>query len=329
MLAADSFSKHREWLASDAALQHAVLNVLLQCCLPAVAESAAGMAGSPDLVHMLKRLPGALLHPSLEPALQLQLQGSGALAAVQAAIQVIEGLPLPRPADMPAAHFCCLHGHAAQLLNTCTAHMAEQVEEGQGGGSSGVETGPGTNQLQLAAWRLLAAVPRLTSIVQALADDPDAASAFSSGPDVWSHNLNGACANLSVALHLLGCLGEVPATPAQLASWAAAGAAGLRLQPLLLQLDASFQQLSLQLEGSQPPPDGAEWLSWALLRHVWQSAPMLQEQQDAAMADSAAAQRSQAFRLWELHTATARLCHFLVNRGSPLLPHQSALLNNG
>lgn len=131
--------------------------------------------------------------------------------------------------------------------------------------------------------------------------------------------MNAACANLASVLAALGCLARQPATPAQLASWAAAAVAGLRLQPLLLRLAPSSQQLSLRHEDAAAVFDGAERLSRSLLQHVWERMPSLQEQGDAGAADSDATRRALAFRLWELHTATARLCHFLVSRGSPEL----------
>ena len=107
-------------------------DVLLGCCLPTVAaaasaEAAAGMPGSRVLLEKMQRLVSTLLHPSLRTALEQRLQGPGALAATQAALQAVEALPLPRPASMSAAEFGELYRFALALLNTCSAHMPEQA----------------------------------------------------------------------------------------------------------------------------------------------------------------------------------------------------------
>ena len=340
LLRGEAYAKHREWLASDAALQQAAADALLAYCLPAAAaaasaDAAADTPGSGPCQRLIQRLALVLLCPSMTPALEQRLQGPSGLPAMQAAIQIIEALPLPRAAGMPAAQFGDLHGGAVQVLKRCAFGMAQQVGAGSSGAapaepasssSAAATAEPAPNDVQQAAWRLVGLVPRLTSIIQALADDPDAATAHPSGPDAWSHELSITCGNLSFALRLVSCLEQQSATPAQLASWAAAAAAGLRLQPLLLRLDASFRQLgSLRRRDLQETLGGAQRLSAALLEHVWQDMPSLQEEEDAAAAHSEAAQRSLALRLWELHSAAARLCHFLVSRGSPALAGTQSL----
>ena len=307
--------------------------MLLGCCLPTVAAAmqAAAAAGAPCIelaAHMLHRLPRTLRHPSLKAVVEQRLQGPPVVEAVQAAVAVVQALPLPRPPGMEAGLFVQLHINAALLLYACTLPMAEKLRAEQGGGSTpaaGLPAGSSDHRQQ-AAWQLVALVPRLASAIQVLADDPDAATAYPDDPDAWSRKLSAVCEGLAGAVRLLRCLAEQPASPAQLASWAAAAAAGLRLQPLLLQLDASFQQRGLGTGGNGTAFNGAQQVSAVLLSHLFQGMPSLQEQGDAAAADSATAQRSLALRLWELHSTAARLCHFLARRGSPLLAG-SALLS--
>ena len=343
LLKAEPFLKHRERLASDAPLQQAVADALLECCLPAVQTavsakaSPTGIPGSGQSFYMLRRLLALLLHPNLAQALRQRLQGPAALAAVQAASQVVEALPLPRPASRAPRQFSSLYVSAIELLSAFTVHMAEQVGA-QEGGSSGAPAAEAaisgsaavaqqatiSRCQQQAAWQLVAIVARLTSIIQALADGPDAATAYLGGPDAWNSRLSVACAFLDSALRPLNYLEQEAATPAQLASSAMAAAAGLRLQPLLLQLDASCQQRSLGT-GARETWEGPRWLSAVLVRHTWEDLPTLQEREDATAADSKAAQRSLPFSLWEWHGTAARLCHFLASRGSTVLAGSPAL----
>ena len=335
LLTLEPYAKHREQLAADPALQQAVADALLQFCLPALAAAmpaAAGMPSDDYIVQMLYRFPGMLRHPCLVPAIRQRLRGPAAPAAVQAAAAVVEALPVLRPAGMAADVFLERHTEAALLLHTCTTPMVDQLlDEQYGSGSSPAAAGPAalpagsSEPRQQAAWRVVALVPRLTNIVQALADDPDAAAAYPGEPDDWTCNLNATCGRLSGTLHLLRSLQHQPATPAQLGSWAAAAAAGLRLQPLLLRLDASWQQRGLRTAHNGTPLDGVQRLSAMLLGPVWRGMPTVPGLEGAAPADSEAEQRSLALRLWELHTAVARLCHFFISRSSPRLAGSSAV----
>lgn len=339
LLKNECFAKHQEWLASATVLRRAVADVLLQCCLPAVAATASALAtadmqGRRKLLDVLQALPGLLLHPSLAPALRQRLQGPGAPAAVQAAVEVVEALPLPRPPGMAAAQFESLHGHAMQLLNACTIRMAGAADQ-EGGSSGAAAAGPAhgcsttaaadqasiSSHQRLTAWRLVAVVPRLASIIQALADDPDAATAYPGNPSTWLANLGSACANLSSVLGVLHRLKQRPATPAELASWAAAaapaGAAGRQLQ-----------QLSRQHGDPESVIEGAARLSRSLFQDLGQSTPILHQYWAAATFGSEAAQRSLAFGLWELHGTAARLRHFYVSRGSTALASASAAVSH-
>ena len=272
---------------------------------------------------MLERLPRVLNHSSLE-SLEQRLQGPAALAAVQAATAVAEALPLLRSAGMDAGLFIELHTNAALLLGACTEPMVGQPLAEQDGSSGSMPAAatarPASSDehRQQAAWRLVGLVPRLTSGVQALADDPDAATAYPGDPDAWSRSLDMLCTELACALRLLSCLERQPASTAQLSSWVAAATAGRRLQPLLLRLDASWQQRGLRPHGDGANLDGAQQLSATLLKHLWHNMPSLWEQ-DAAAVDSYDVWHSLALPLWELHSTAARLYHFLVSRGSSAL----------
>lgn len=266
----------------------------------------------------------ALHAPCLEPALK-RLQGAGALAAMQAAAAVVEALPVQRPAGMEAGPFSELHADAISLVSQSCSGMISQVlaaratASGGGSGASAAAPASSSSDLQDAAWRVLALVPKLAATIQTLADEPEASTALPSGHGAWLAQLNGQyCANFCRLLQLLATLKDPPAQ--QLSTWAAAATAGLRLQPVLLQLKASLRQIEAQPE-SGTAARGFVVLSWELMQNLLSTARLhiaaMESGSNAGMFSSL--QAAQLLFLWELHSTAAQLCHLLITRGSPAL----------
>lgn len=268
LLGCGPYSTHREWLAADPASQQAVADALLLWCLPSVAaavkaEALAGFVASPDghtlsAAILLQMLAKVVAHPCLSRALH-RLHGDGALAALRHAAAIIEALPAPRPSGMAASPFMELHSSAAVLLNQCCSGMlrkelAEEPPERVGSNSTAAaaeSSSSGSEQRQAAAWRLMAVLPKLGAAIQALADEPEAATAFPADHRSWEAEIQAICVFLQQPLTLLTVLRDEPASPEQLASWAAAASAALRLQPSCCCLMPAFGRAARSLFKAQ------------------------------------------------------------------------------
>ena len=160
--------------------------------------------------------------------------------------------------------------------------------------------------LQAAAWQLVALLPRLTAVIHSfigrLADCDRS----------WLLNTEACCGNLAASLQLLHRLHKQPATAEQLVCWAAAATDGLRLQPALLQLQASLQQIDERPADGRAAHDGPQQLSAQLVRLC---ELMFNLQQPSSVTE----QRGAATALWQLHSTHTRLCHWLLSRDSPAL----------
>lgn len=200
------------------------------------------------------------------------------------------------------------------FLDSCCHGMAIRRLAGPGGssGETAAAAAPASSGYRAAAWPLVALVPRLAATIQALSDDPEAATAFPTGHITWLDKLAGVCLFVHGSLVLLAALEGRPASQQQLTTWAAAAPAGLRLQPTLLQLGASFWRSGIQPMVAGTTPDHAAKLSAVLLHRLWLRIPAGDAQPSAACSLTAA-------QLWELHSAAARLCHMLIGRGRPCL----------
>lgn len=343
LLTAEPYARHREWLAGDPALQQAVADLLLSHSFATLRELAAvahdDEGATVHALQIMRLLPDILWHPSLAAAVKRHWQAPYGAAAFQDAAGIVEALPLHRPASMSAAHFVQLHDLAVELLRVCSQGIFEadggrwrQMEADGGsststsstsssggcsssasrnnssGGRAGSEgCSSGSNGYrQQAAWQLVALVPRLAAIVRALAEVPTAS------PGV----LQGACSNVAAALCLLVVLYKQSPSAAQLASWAAAAAAGVRLQPLLLQLDERFQRVQQRPAAGGSEAAGAQRLSRVLLAWLWRSKPAFGQPPASTSTEE---WEQLAASLAELHSAGCRLVHFMVSRGSPAL----------
>lgn len=335
LLNSEAFAKHRAQLAADAELQQAVANVLLTYCLPEVAvevcaELAAAQPSGVAVPRMLVLLPRVLGHQCLKPAVEQRLLAGDTVAAMRAVADLVDALPLPGSAEATQLNdnraLIVMHAVAIQVLAIISCAWIKRADERRSGGGSSsgdvssssgaaaaAESGSDSSERQSAAWQLVALVPRLTPAIQLCAD-----SLADDDTQGWT-NLESMCVNLATSLQLLRCLPRQPATPAQLASWAAAATAGIRLQPALLQLQASQKRLNLRRKNGTAA-GGPGWLSWQLTQDLWAALPVCQQASDAAATPASTAEkRSAATALWQLHSTYARLCHWLLGQDRPAL----------
>ncbi len=217
-------------------MQQAMLSVLLDRCLPVLAagSSPGTLADVTDPVYGLALcLGGVLDSPCLKHELARRLQQPKAAAYIRQAVQVVIALPLRRrEADTPDS-FGGQHGGAAMLLARLCASIKLPARTAAA-----------------AAWQFAEAVPQLATLLATLA----------ANDSIASDHLLVVCCSLQLAGEVL--LSKLPdniSSDSQLAAWAAACDAAVRLVPLLLQLHGRFRsapfsphaplQLSQQLLG--------------------------------------------------------------------------------
>lgn len=343
LLSTGPYSKHAAALAPNPRLQHAVASLLLHRCLPALATAAAaGAAARPRQMLVggysqpLGALNALLASPSLQPAVEQQLQQAGGATAAQHVAAIVRALAACRPEGVPAPAFANalasamgLLGVASRALST-NALLAEFMDRilGDSAGetdpnfvaSACVNTAHGSGRIvahalvmrprqcppeeqRAAAWQVVHLVPHAAAMLRSLAADNEQ-------PREVLHSV---CRNFNGGLMLLENLQGCPAQPAQLQAWAAAAEAGLRLQPLLA--DPAWHLA--QPEADHPwhsseamhYPDAVSNLSNLLLKHLWLEPPL----SSASTGGTAAAiSASTARQLWQLHSTGCRLLHWLA-----------------
>ncbi|KAI7842248.1 hypothetical protein COHA_003889 [Chlorella ohadii] len=331
---------------STAALQ-AAADVIQMLPLPGSAQTAQLDGGTAELLHgyAVQLLVGSLSGLLSE---EIQARGGGQLTtnyvpvdvSVEPAVRAVTAAAAARAGSSREATAAAVEpggssGKAAAAAaaagpgdNSCSSRVA--AEPGSGGSimEAAAEPGSGGSIMEAAAapgsslekhwpalWQLVALVPRLTATVQALADEVTAQATAAR-----LTNLQSTCGNLAVALQLLGSLQGQPATAAQLTSWAVAAAAGLRLQPALLQLHDSCRSLGQPSNSNSAVHAGPRQLACALTRIALHSLPECDWiSSEPVPPDSIAEQRSLATALWQLHSTFARLCHWTLSQGSPRL----------
>ena len=266
------------------AVPQAVLSVLLDRCLPLLAADC-----SPDTLaddrhpHMSLAcfLFSAVGSACLQSELARRMKQPQGAAVIQQALQVLAALPLQRsPASVEAASFGEQHVGAATLLcQLCT--VGSELP---------------TTRLASLARQLVAALPRIATVVAALAADSS----------IITRLLAQMCFSLCVAVPILHS--ELPAITSngQLAAWAAAANAALRLVPALLQLHERFQVLV-----GHSLPRAAQFLLLQLVATT--DGPSMCTAASAAKLRQPAAPDEQLVRqLWALHTSMCRLVAWLA-----------------
>ena len=331
-------------LAASRSTQQSVAELLLRVGLPtlraAFVDPAAGRGGSalfePESMPNIAMggLVGALGMPSLKPAVQRCLHQHGGAALVQLAADIMQALPVARPAGIGRDDFMRTHAGSIRLLSRLCRWIDTPLQlpaeaSGRGGAQStrgstasdSSATGAGSSQtaadVQAAAWAVIHLLPHLAALLRELA----CSDAFS------QYQLAEVCNAIAVALCLLQAF-KGPGSLDQLAAWAAAADAGLRLLPLLVQLGARWRQ-------RQPDPllpaelhDSASVHFSTLLldvwmRHVEKARQCASSHLHQLAAGSPAADETQlppvARQLWQLHTTSCRLVHWLAAEGAAAL----------
>ena len=302
-----------------------------------IGDVFAVMGDSGSAVTVLDMLPALLIvtsgsEPDAAPseALRSRICQPGGAALVHYAARIIRGLPLTRPASMQPGLFAQSHNSALQLLELTAGAMA-YVPEGSAppsaceqGGSSGGDGGSGSaavvsasaEEQQEAAWHVVRLVPHLAELVRSLAAD-------ASFP---GDRLASACTSFHTALHLLFELRI--ASREQLASYAAAADAALRLQPMLVALYASWRQ-----QGWRVPADLSQmlqmlWCEGIRAVHAWQK----EEASGVGHRGPPPVPAPLARNMWQLHSTSCRFVHWLDatagdSRCLPAGPRWPALLD--
>lgn len=327
------WAKHCEAVVADPAVQRAIVQVLVDHCLPATAEELQAMAAAGVQEQgagwlMLLRLSGVLRHSSLRPALARRLQAPGAAAAIGHAAAILSQLPASRSGSMPGGMFSKLLLDGTALLGTCLTSMVAPHAIALQHGSTATQEASQT-ELSAAGWHAVRLMPRLAASLAAELDDPQAPAAFSAGVPVYWNNLSVACAHLAHLHGLVYALQLGDCSPAQLAAWLAAVTATLQLLPRLLALDVRLKQHSSELNGAEACcTDIMPQLVIQLPRQLEQVLHQAQQQRrrqqqlsgNAASrpANDAAAWGSLPLPLWALHTALCRLIAALTAPVEPL-----------
>ena len=293
LVARPAFGRHAAALGADAALSQPVADCLLQHCLGVLAGKAAAdlrcllKPGEP--MRLLHDLAGTLLAHALQPAAQRCLQRADGSVAVRHAVAMLRALPLSRPDGVAPETFSDVHVGAIVLLgclNQALDPRAAVSSSGLDGSSSGGSSSTGAS-CRDGSRELARVVPAAAAAVRALADDNECR------PSVAA-----ACTGLVMMLSPL--LNMQVTTAEQLGDWEAVLEAAVRLQPLLSQLQdehassGDYAQLSeVQLE------------CLCCLTHVYRP---LGEGTSSGSVLAAGEGR----RLWQLHSACARLAHWLA-----------------
>ena len=333
--------KQAEAMGADAATQQALASLLLSCNLAVLAADVAADGGPSDAASLddaerqVKALTLTLRTSCLAPAVGRHLRQEGSLvAAVGVAVDILGALPECCPADDAQQQFVRAWALSVQLLMELIKMAAEPspgqpaVDLGSSGSNSNSSTAPSRQEWQQAAAVVLQQLPRLAAALLSAAGGCCAAEADKQQPP--SRPLAGWLGNLSYALHLImdRCGEAASENPA---AWAQAAAAGLRLQPLLVQLDPMCRQLA-----DSAAHNAAQTLAARLMAAIQPavSRPLSAAQGAATAArsgtsysvaasssrasgsDASDASLAEATAL--LHTQLCRLVHYLAGGGALL-----------
>ena len=292
---------------------------------------AAGHADSPMsqdplfAYHLLCNVAVALTTPGLGPVISTRVCQPGSVALIQTACRVATALPLAPPEGVPPQDFCdahfgaiCTLGNLAQFANPDEHQAGSSATNTSGGGSGGGggSAAPGGGGLpslgslegrSLVAWELLAALPRLMDVLRLLIIQQPEQTGVASVM----------CSSLTAVLQLImrSMTGAAISKLDQLTAWAAAADAGLRLLPLLAQLDADMRSGGEYAGGRTPAAQ-----LWSICFTFWAAGtdPMYGCARDwaahiaATAAVPAATRTTTAARLCQLHATVCRLMHWLA-----------------
>ena len=233
-----------------------------------------------------------------------QLDWQLAMAAIPVLARIAAALPSPRPPVMPSRTFATLHGSLACLLalsgTAVWSAAGEQLQRQPTAGTGAGLSSFAGQQLSIATWVAVGLIPYMASTLRAVAADLPATAGRIVDLSAW----------YGAALSLLSPAGSVPTFSIgsweQLAAWAAAADAGLRLLPLLAGSSTGLRERSPSTNLGTPIlvflgcVGAASALEWCSERCPPQ-----------------ASFEALACQLWQLHSSAARLVHLLAG-SSPL-----------
>lgn len=280
---------------ADAELQQAVVAALLERCLPCLAANASQAAfstyGSAPYSTLCSFFP-AVEAASLRMALQLALRQPGGTAHLRQALSLIPALPLERSVGPGAELFGEQHASVVLLLATL--------------GGPDIAPADGTAaEWQAACWSFMQSLPRVAALILILEEQGRALAV---------------CLGLGMAAAKLLWFFNSITNQAELACWAAAADAAVRLQPMLTRLHA--------LSASNPI------FSVASVAHLLLMGVLVDGANAAAgyldhLCNShqpfAAGDAQLARLMWQLHSRLCKLVHWLAcGDNHAVLPFASA-----
>ena len=298
------FERHTTALAGSPATQAVAAQLLLEQALPRLAAAAEGQAmdwGSPcNAALVLGALVCAVDAASLRPAVRQRLRQPGGAAIFSQAAGLARAVPVRHGDSSPAYHLNRAHATAAKLLEVvCTAlgdiGAAAEGPAGSGQDSAG-STAAGRANQQAAAWEAIGLLPHMAAVVQAM-------SASSS-----IQQMQATC--LSYA-HVVSQLSQRVAISSreQLGTLVAGVEAGLRLLPLLKQLDGSSQQQGIGTGHSDFAYELLSmWKDGCFAAWTWADS--------SGSAEIGDARAGAAAQLAQLHRRSCRLLHWLAAEGN-------------
>lgn len=329
------WSQHAAAIPSDAALQQALAELMLTRSLPALAAKVAAHGAATDadslasIGRQVTRLVRVLRSAPLAPAVAQHLRQPGSwVPAVTAAVSVLQALPELCPAGDARQPFARVWVVGVQLLMEIV-NFADAQPPSQPGSSPRSSEAPSSQEWRQAAAAVLGVLPRLAAALLSAAWNGSVPSTEQEPAHLRS--LSGWCANLAYMLNLIfDRIGAAPPSGDSHAIWLQAAVAGLRLQPLLVQLDRAFQKLP-----DTAAHGAAGSLSIHLLNAVKLAVRRLPSQAQLAAAASgshaastavdggdtangSAGEASLAADCAALHTQLCRLAHYLAGGAAML-----------
>ncbi|KAL4459171.1 hypothetical protein ABPG75_014036 [Micractinium tetrahymenae] len=325
-----------------------VASFLVHTCLPLLSlAAAANFAGlllpATPAGRLLRQLAPCLLAPVLRGPVAAAVHDTP-LEALFAAASIAHQLPARCPEDADAAQFGAAWGHAASILTHMCLCVVSYLHSSARGSDAGGNAGsnvtalaPGaaaciSPHLHKSMWYAAGQAPHCMAAIQGLtASCAGQAASGEAEAAVPAAKVCRAVYALLALLHLAG--GSAHNQLPQLHTWAEAAEAGLRLQPTLAQLEAALPAQAVHDAAAPDERQGdhaADWgpvgsaqklvaaLSEELARQL--SYPPELARPAAEPADGAEQRRSTVQQLWQLHSATCRLVHWVTAGGSPRLP---------
>lgn len=318
-----AWRQHAAAIQADGALQQAVAELLLTRRLFGLAAHV-GVAAKVDSLDRMEGLHDYLIRAHiiehLVPATRRCLRQQDRLvAAVAARARIMQQLPVHCPAGARSWHVTALWGAPVQLAAQLAVLAGWPASCDPA--SQDFSPFPTCREWHQVVAAVLSALPRLATALLETAGDCSAPGGRDE--ELWLC-LAGCCSNLRVLLAAGIERSDFTAPTDNLAMWVQAAAAGLRLQPLLAQLDPHFRR-----QPEQPAVEAAQLLSKQLLTVLSLTAQGLAGalQRSAEPASGAAAgstaggcliDGSLAADLALLHSQVCRLVHYMAGGGALL-----------